>query len=308
MADETNDQDQNNENDYNPYGDPASNYDDSAAREEYHEKTSESSRKEEEEDEEGMHFLDHLEELRWRIIKALIGVVAVGIVAYIFSDQILNFLKLPAENLENFNLQILKVPDMLMVKIKIGVFTGIIGALPIITFQLWRFIAPGLLPHEKQYLPATVIVVTLCFLIGGSFGYFAILPVALKFLTQLGLTTIENNFALDAYVGFVTRMIFITGLIFELPVLSFFLTKIGLVTPAVLKHIRRYAVVLTFVLAAFFTPPDPFSMLLMGVPILLLYEISIWVSHMGLPKETKEALKKAKKRAKEEKKRRKRSK
>ncbi|NIR63743.1 MAG: twin-arginine translocase subunit TatC, partial [Gammaproteobacteria bacterium] len=232
-----------------------------------------------------MNFLDHLEELRWRIIKALVGVVVVGIVAYIFSDQIIVYLQTPANELENFNLQILKVPDMLMVKIKVGVFSGIIGALPIITFQLWRFIAPGLLPHEKQYVPATVIVVTICFLIGGAFGYFAILPVALKFLTQLGLTTIENNFALDAYIGFVTRMIFITGLIFELPVLSFFLTKIGLVTPAVLKHVRRFAVVLTFVLAAFFTPPDPFSMLLMGIPILLLYEISIWVSYFGLPEE-----------------------
>ena len=251
-------------------------------------------------DDEGMSFLDHLEELRWRLIKSLIGVVLVGIVGYIFSDQILEFLIFPARNLTSgFDLQILKVPDMLMVKIKVGVFTGIIGALPVITYQLWKFIAPGLLPHEKQYVPTTVIVITFCFLLGGAFGYFAILPVALEFLTGLGLTNIQNNFALDAYVSFVTRIIFITGLIFELPVLSFFLTKIGILTPAVLRHIRKYAVVLTFVLAAFLTPPDPASMVLMGIPILLLYEISIFVSYMGLSKKTRKGLKEARKRRKE---------
>ncbi|MCF7802748.1 MAG: twin-arginine translocase subunit TatC [Candidatus Marinimicrobia bacterium] len=247
----------------------------------------------------GMTFLEHLEELRWRLIKILIGIVAVGIVAYIFSDQILAFLIYPTKDLKTpFDLQILKVPDMLMVKIKIGLFTGVIGALPIIAYQIWKFIAPGLLPKEKQYVPTTVFVITICFLIGGAFGYFALLPVALEFLTGLGLIQIQNNFALDAYVSFVTRIIFITGLIFELPVLSFFLTKIGLVTPAVLRHIRKYAVVLTFVLAAFITPPDPASMVLMGVPILLLYEISILVSFLALSKETRQALNQARKQRK----------
>ncbi len=254
----------------------------------------------EEPEEEGMNFLDHLEELRWRLIKSLIGVVAVGIIGYIFSDLLLEIFLYPARNVTTpFDLQILKVPDMLMVKIKIGIFTGIVGALPIITFQMWHFIAPGLLPHEKQYVPATVTVVSLCFALGAVFGYFMILPVALEFLTGLGLTTIQNNFALDAYVSFVTRIILITGLIFELPVLSFFLTKIGLVTPAVLRHIRRYAVIITFVLAAFITPPDPASMVLMGIPILLLYELSIWVSYFGLSKEIRRELRRAKKRRKE---------
>lgn len=251
-------------------------------------------------EDEGMSFLDHLEELRWRLIKSLIGVVVVGIVGYIFSDQLLEFLIFPARDLQSgFDLQILKVPDMLMVKIKVGVFTGIIGALPVIAYQMWKFVAPGLLPREKQYVPTTVLTITLCFLLGGAFGYFAILPVALEFLTGLGLTNIQNNFALDAYVSFVTRIIFLTGLIFELPVLSFFLTKIGILTPAVLRHIRKYAVVLTFVLAAFLTPPDPASMVLMGIPILLLYEISILVSYMGLSKETRKGLKEARKRRKE---------
>jgi len=253
----------------------------------------------EETPDEGMTFLDHLEELRWRLIKSIIGIVAVGIVGYIFSDQLIEFLIYPTRDLRSpFDLQILKVPDMLMVKIKIGLFSGLIGALPVIAYQMWKFIAPGLLPHEKQYVPTTVIVITLCFLIGGAFGYLAILPVALDFLTGLGLTDIQNNFALDAYVSFVTRIIFVTGLIFELPVLSFFLTKIGIVTPAVLRHVRKYAVVLTFVLAAFLTPPDPASMMLMGIPILLLYEISIMVSYMGLSKETRVALKQARKRRK----------
>jgi len=254
-------------------------------------------------EDEGMDFLDHLEELRWRIIKALIGVVVVGIVAYIFSDEILEFLIYPTRNVSTpFDLQILKVPDMLMVKIKIAIFAGIVGALPIISYQLWRFIAPGLLPNEKQYVPTTVTVVTVCFLGGGTFGYFAILPVALQFLTGLGLATIKNNFALDAYISFVTRMILITGLVFELPVLSFFLTKIGLVTPAVLKHVRRYAIVIIFILAAFLTPPDPASMMLMGIPMLALYEISVFVSYLGLSKETRDALRKAKKQRKKERK------
>ncbi|MEJ2049996.1 MAG: twin-arginine translocase subunit TatC [Calditrichota bacterium] len=263
----------------------------------------------EEPEEEGMNFLDHLEELRWRLIKSIVGVVAVGIVGYIFSDQLLQLLLVPSKHVSTpFNLQILKVPDMLMIKIKIGVFTGIIGALPIISYQMWKFVAPGLLPHEKQYVPTTVFVITLCFILGGAFGFFAILPVALEFLTRLGLSTVQNNFALDAYVGFVTRMIFITGLVFELPVLSFFLTKLGVITPALLKGVRRYAIVLTFILSAFLTPPDPFSMMLMGVPILLLYEISIWVSYLGLSDETKQAMKAARKKRKAEKKRRRKKK
>jgi len=248
-----------------------------------------------------MPFLDHLEELRWRIIKSLAGIVVVGIVGYIFSDQLLALLRLPADRMPNqFNLQILKVPDMLMVKIKIGIFSGLVGALPVIAYQLWKFIAPGLLPHEKQYVPSTVTVVTLCFLLGAAFGYFLILPVALEFLTGLGLGDIQNNFALDAYVTFVTRIILLTGLIFELPVLSFFLTKIGLITPATLRSVRRYAVIIIFVLAAFLTPPDPASMMLMGIPILLLYEISILVSYLALPKETRIALRKAKKERKKQ--------
>lgn len=258
--------------------------------------TREQERQEEANPEAEMPFLDHLEELRWRIIKSLVGIVAVGIIGYIFSDQILALLRMPAERMEHqFDLQILKVPDMFMVKIKIGIFSGLIGALPVITYQMWKFIAPGLLPQEKRYVPSTVTVITVCFLIGATFGYLLLLPVALEFLTGLGLADIQNNFALDAYVSFVTRIILLTGLIFELPVLSFFLTKIGLITPAVLKSIRRYAVIVIFVLAAFLTPPDPASMVMMGVPILLLYEISILVSYMALPKETREALKKAKK-------------
>ena len=250
-----------------------------------------------------MGFLDHLEELRWRLIKSIIGIIVVGLVAYAFSDAIMQFLIYPSRNIgSNFNLQILKVPDMLIVKIKIAVFTGLIGALPIIVYQVWKFIAPGLLPREKQYVPATVIVVTLFFLLGGAFGYFGILPVALEFLTSLGLTDINNNFALDAYVSFVTRLIFVTGFIFELPVLSFFLTKIGLITPAVLRHYRRFAVVGVFIIAAFLTPPDPASMFLMGLPMLLLYELSIWVSYFGLPKETRQALKRAKKERKKQRK------
>jgi len=255
------------------------------------------------EEDAAMGFLDHLEELRWRLIKSIVGILVVGLVAYAFSDAIIQFLIYPSRAIQtNFNLQILKVPDMLMIKIKVAIFTGLIGALPIIVYQLWKFIAPGLLPHEKQYVPATVIVVTVFFLGGGAFGYFAILPVALKFLTGLGLTSISNNFALDAYISFVTRLIFVTGFVFELPVLSFFLTKIGLVTPPLLRHYRRYAVVIIFILSAFLTPPDPASMFLMGLPMLLLYELSIWVSFFGLSKEARQALKKAKKERKRQRK------
>lgn len=255
-----------------------------------------------------MGFLDHLEELRWRLIKSIIGIVVVALIAYAFSDAIIQFLIYPSRHIQNnFNLQILKVPDMLIIKIKVAVFTGLIGALPITVYQLWKFIAPGLLPREKQYVPATVIVVTFFFLLGGAFGYFAILPVALQFLTGIGLTTISNNFALDSYISFVTRLIFVTGFIFELPVLSFFLTKIGLITPALLRHYRRYAVVVIFVVSAFLTPPDPASMILMAFPMLLLYELSIWVSFFGMSKEARKALRAAKKQRKAQRKQQRRT-
>jgi len=226
-----------------------------------------------------MPFLDHLEELRWRLIKSILSILLGAVVTFYFIDLIIEFLIKPTEGLKNpMDLQVLKVQGMFMIKWGIALLGGIVVSLPVLTYQLWKFIAPGLYVDEKKYIIPLILFTFLSFISGLVFAYMIVIPFSLSFFTSVGLEGIENNFSINYYFNFITWLMLGSGLIFELPVVVFILSIIGLLTPAFMRHYRRYAIVLILVISAFITPPDPVSLVLMSIPLLLLYEISIGVS------------------------------
>lgn len=232
-----------------------------------------------------MPFLDHLEELRWRAIRILIAVMALTIGCFFVSDYILDFLLYSTKGLQfEINLQVLKVQTVFIIKLELALIFGIVFSLPYILFQVWQFVAPGLLEKERNYVFPVIFFATLSFLVGASFAYFIIVPIALDFFLSLAPETVTNNIALDFYFGFVVRIVIVFGIVFELPVISLFLTKIGLLTPAILKKYRRYAIITIFILAAILTPPDPTTQVMLGIPLVVLYEFTIWISYIFMKK------------------------
>ena len=228
---------------------------------------------------ESMPFLDHLEELRWRLIKSIASVLIGAVISFYFIDQIIEFLVKPTDALKNsMDLQVLKVQGMFMIKWSIALFGGIIISIPVLTFQIWKFVAPGLYIDEKKYIIPLIIFTFLSFLCGLIFAYVIVIPFSLGFFTSVGFEGIQNNFSINYYFSFITWLMIGSGLIFELPVIVFILSFIGLLTPAFMRHYRRYAIVIILVLSAFITPPDPVSLVLMSIPLLVLYEVSIGVS------------------------------
>jgi len=232
-----------------------------------------------------MSFLDHLEEMRWRLIYATIGVVIGTIIAWIFIDQLVNFILLKPARDANANLQNLKPFGQLFLFVQVAIVTGIVISVPNIFYQLWKFIVPALKKSEKKYIFSIVIFSSVCFLSGIVFAYYVLLPLALKFVAEFGATDIVNNFAINEYMSIIISLMLGAAIIFELPMLSFFLTKLGVLTPAFMRKYRRYALIVILFFAAFLTPPDPVSQLILAVPLVLLYEISIFISKISLKKE-----------------------
>ncbi len=226
-----------------------------------------------------MGFLDHLEELRWRIFKVLISIVSFSAVSFFFSDFFLNFLIEPTKSIDPpLTLQVLRVQGMLIVKMWIAFFGGVILSLPVIVYQIWSFIATGLYQNEKKHLPTLIVATFISFIAGAAFAYYVIIPLIIPTLLAFGVEGIENNISIDYYFSFVLQMIIASGVIFEMPVVAYFLGRIGLLTPAFMRHYRRYAIASIFIIAALLTPPDPLSQMLLAIPLLVLYEISIYIS------------------------------
>ena len=231
-------------------------------------------------DEIEMPFLEHLEELRWRAIRILIAVAALTIGCFFVSDYMLNFLLYSTKNLQfDINLQVLKIQTVFVIKLELALIFGIVLSLPYILYQIWQFVAPGLLEKERKYVFPVIFFATLSFLTGAGFAYFIIVPIALDFFLSLAPSSVTNNIALDFYFGFVARIVLVFGVVFELPVVSLFLTKIGLLTPEFLKKYRRYAIVIIFIAAAILTPPDPTTQVMLAIPLVVLYEFTIWISY-----------------------------
>ncbi len=228
-----------------------------------------------------MPFLDHLEELRFRIIRSLIALVVGMLICLLFSKQLINIMLWPTTRVNlPLDIQVLKVQGMFIVTLEVAFFGGIVLALPYILYQAWMFVAPGLYPHERTYVPKIITFATVLFLIGVAFAFTIIFPFALNFFLGLAPPSVRTNIAIDFYIGFLIRLLLVFGVIFELPILSFFLSKMGILTPEGMRKYRRHAIVVIFVLAALFTPPDPFTQIMLGIPLVLLYEVSILISAM----------------------------
>jgi len=235
-----------------------------------------------------MGFLDHLEELRWRIIKSLIGIVIGGIICWIFIDPIINDILIKPALDYKLKLQNIRPFGQVFLYMQVAIIGGIILSFPNLLFQLWKFIAPGLYPKERKYIFRIVFFTSFCFLCGISFAYFLMIPMALSFFSTFGTQQIENIIAINEYISFIVSVILGAGIVFELPMASWFLSKLGLLTPAFMRKFRRHAIVVIFVLAAILTPgTDPVSQVILAIPLLILYEISIWISKVAQKKEAK---------------------
>lgn len=240
-------------------------------------------------DETEMSFLEHLEELRWRIVYSLIGVIVATILAWVFIDFLVdNILLIPAK-VAKLKLQNLKPFGQLFLYFQIAIIGGIILSIPNIFYQLWKFISPALRENEKKYIIAIVFFSSICFFSGVIFAYYVMLPLALKFAAQFGSTSIENNFAIDEYFSIIISVVLAAGIIFELPMLSFFLSKIGILNPKIMRKYRRHSIITILILAAILTPgTDPVSQIILAIPLVLLYEISILVSKIFSKKTSEE--------------------
>lgn len=232
-----------------------------------------------------MSFLDHIEELRWRIIYALIGIVLFTIVAWIFIDPLVEFVLLKPARDANASLQNLRPFGQLFLYVQVAIIVGIVASLPNIFYQLWQFIAPALKKRERKYILWIVFFSTFCFLAGIAFAYFVMLPLAMKFAAQFGSEAIKNEFSIEEYMSIIISVMLAAGVVFELPMISFFLSKLGILTPKFMRKYRRHAIVIILVLAAFLTPgADPVSQVILAVPLVLLYEISIFISKISSKK------------------------
>ena len=237
------------------------------------------------EPEKEMTFLEHLEELRWRIIYSLIGIVVGAILAWIFIDFLVEVVLLKPAKDAGAMLQNLRPFGQLFLYMQIAIMVGIVISIPNIFFQFWQFISPALRKHERRYIFWIVTFSSMCFLAGIAFAYFVMLPLTLKFAAQFGSETIKNEFAIDEYMSIIISVMLAAGLIFELPMISFFLSKLGILKPSFMKKFRKHAIVAIMIAAAFLTPgTDPVSQIVLAVPLLVLYEISILISKISQKK------------------------
>ena len=228
-----------------------------------------------------MSFLEHLEELRWRLIKSIVAVLLGGMISFLFIEEILQFLISPIKNLSNPpDLQVLKVQGMFMIKWGVALLGGVVLSIPVLTFQLAKFIGPGLHNNEKKVMFPLVFFSYFAFLIGIVFAFVVLIPYSLNFFTSMGMEEVKNNFSINYYFSFITMLLLGSGVIFELPIIVFILSSMGILTPAFMRHYRRHSLIFILILSAFITPPDPISLIFMSIPLAILYEISIGVSWM----------------------------
>ena len=231
-----------------------------------------------------MPLTAHLEELRWRVLKALLAVGAAFAVAYNFAEQLFEFLTRPllAQNTGPLQLIGTGVTDAFFTKLKVTLVAALFAASPVLFYQAWQFVAPGLYDHEKRYVRPFVFFATLFFLMGAAFCYQVVFPVGYAFfLAEYGTIGVSPAIRISEYLSFSARMLLAFGVTFELPVVTFFLARLGMVTHRTMIGYARYAVLFIFIMAAVLTPgPDIASQMLMAGPLLVLYIISVGVAYV----------------------------
>ncbi|MFL3014543.1 MAG: twin-arginine translocase subunit TatC [Candidatus Neomarinimicrobiota bacterium] len=230
-------------------------------------------------DHQEMGFLEHLEELRWRLVRSFAVILVGSGLSYGYIDEILSILLYPSTITNSpIVIQSLQVQSMFLIKWFISFASGFIIALPYLIYQFWKFVAPGLKVNEKRFAIPFVFFAFTSFIAGVSFGYFVLIPFSLEFFSGIAAPHVENNFSIQYYFSFLTWLLIGAGVIFQLPVVSLVLSSIGVLTPAFMRHYRRHSIVTILILSSFITPPDPVSMLIMSFPLAILYETSIGVS------------------------------
>lgn len=251
-----------------------------------------------------MSFLDHLEDLRWLLVRSCAVIVIMGLVTYFFNEIIFddiifgptspNFITYRffcevAQTLGitgdicvkelPFTIQNTSMEGQINVLIWTCITAGFILAFPYILYELWRFISPALYQKEKKNALVFIVASSILFFLGVLFGYFIIVPLSINFVATFSVSSVvKNEFNLDSYIGMIKTSVIAAGLFFELPIIIYFLAKLGLVTPNFLRKYRKYAIVILLIIAAIVTPPDVVSQITVAVPMLLIYEASIWIA------------------------------
>jgi len=227
----------------------------------------------------------HIADLRKRLVFSSICVIAMFFVCFAFYEPILDWMTLPVKQAlpNNTSMIAISIEETFFTAMKVAFFSGFIASLPVIFWQMWLFLAPGLYEHEKKLVVPFVFFATLMFVCGAAFAYYIVVPLGFKFLIAFGSTVVTVMPSIGTYVGFFTKIMIGFGIAFELPVITFFLAKIGIVDDEMLKNFFRYAIVLIFIVAAILTPPDVISQLLMAAPLILLYGVSIYIAKVFNP-------------------------
>ncbi|MEW6009098.1 MAG: twin-arginine translocase subunit TatC [Candidatus Omnitrophota bacterium] len=223
-------------------------------------------------------LVEHLVELRKRIIICLIGLGLACLLSLPFASFLLKILKEPATTTIG-KLAFFSPEEPFLIYMRLAFLSGWIISLPVILYQLWLFISPALDESVKKYSSYFIIICFLAFISGAIFAYFLLIPPALKFLLSFAKEDLEAVISANKYISFITGLIFASGLVFQMPVLSFILARLGIINSRILRRKYRYAIVIVFIVAAIITPtPDAFNMSLLALPMLLLYEVSVWVA------------------------------
>jgi sec-independent protein translocase protein TatC len=271
-----------------------------------------------------MSFLDHLEELRWHLIRSTIAVVIIASITLLIPEFIFDTVLLGPKSMDfptyrffckvgtfigidsNFCadelpliIQNREMSGQFSIYIWTAIWAGFIIGFPYILYEMWKFISPGLHQNERKHSRGFILSASLLFFSGALFGYYLVAPLSINFLGTFTVSAqVTNNIDISSFVGTVRTSVIACGLIFELPIIVYFLTKVGLVTPAILKKYRKISLVVVLILAAVVTPPDVVSQILVALPILGLYQISIYISKRVLKNEAKKEAKLAAQRAK----------
>lgn len=228
-------------------------------------------------EEDKLPFTSHLEELRKRLIHCFIAVIIGFLISYGFKEKLFEILTYPLMQVmqEGDTLIFTGLPEAFFTLLKVSLLSGIMLAIPVITYEFWMFVAPGLYKNERKFMLPIVIISSFFFIGGALFGYFIVFPFGFKFLLGFASETIRPFPSMKEYLGFSAKLLLAFGFVFELPLVITFLARIGLVTVDFLKANRKYAVLIFFIGSAILTPPDVVTQVMMSVPLMILYEISI---------------------------------
>ncbi|MEH6764547.1 MAG: twin-arginine translocase subunit TatC [Aequorivita antarctica] len=266
-----------------------------------------------------MSFLDHLEELRWHLIRSTLAILVFALLAFIFKDFIFDTLIFGPKHPDfptyrmfcnisrslgmdtfcfqemPFRIQSRTMAGQFSAHMWTSIYAGIIIAFPYILYEFWKFISPGLKEKERKTSRGFIFIASVLFFMGVLFGYYLITPLSINFLGNYQVSKeVFNDFDLDSYISLVRTSVLACGIIFELPILMYILTKIGLVTPESLRKYRKFALIIVLVLSAIITPPDIVSQVIVAIPILILYEISIYISKIVIRNQKREERKRKK--------------